>query len=121
MIVTEIILSCLQHTSGTSGPSRVGASTSSSAGRSVAGSSGTSTRRAINECGLAAGEVVGDARVDTLGVGFSGRRRAIALVALGGALVGLDDLGSVGASVAQACGLAVNVACIASHSTLDSG
>jgi hypothetical protein len=64
--------------------------------------------------------VVGDARLDTLGVGISGARRSIALVALGGALVGLDDLGGVGTGVAQACGLAVDIACVASHGALHS-
>jgi len=70
---------------------------------------------------LAAGEKAVDAAVDALGVGNRVRGRAIALVALGSTFVGCDSLGGVGASVAQACSLAVHIAGVAVHGTADSG
>lgn len=98
----------------------VGASGAGWAGTSRAGTGsgrGSSRGRTItaDKGSLAAGEEAVDASVDALGVGLGGGGRSIALVALGRALVGRDGLGRVGASVAQAGGLAVDIASIARH------
>lgn len=62
---------------------------------------------------MAAREEAVDASIYALGIGNGVGGRAIALVALGGALIRLDGLGSVGTGVAQASGLAGDIACVA--------
>jgi hypothetical protein len=108
------------RSTGTGRLGRAGSRASSRAG-SAASSRGTSTSTTVLEGSLAAGEEAVDAGVDTLGEGLGGGRRSITLVALGGALVGGDGLRSVGAGVAQALGLAVDIASIAVQGALDGG
>jgi len=76
---------------------------------------------ACKSTGLAAGEEAVDAALDTLGVCLRSSRRAIALVALGGALVGCDGLGSVGARITQACSLAVHISGLAGQGAAHGG
>lgn len=63
-----------------------------------------------SESSLAAREQAVDASLDASLEGLCSSWGAVALVALGGALVGVDCLGRVGASISQAASLAVHIA-----------
>jgi hypothetical protein len=71
------------------------------------------------ELGLAAGEKAVDAAINALGVGSGSSRRAVALVALCSAVVGVDDLGCVGTGVAQASSLAHDISSLAIQRAAD--
>ncbi len=104
----------LEHTCLRSGGLRV-------VGARCTGSSSRSLGIACKRTGLTAWEVVADAALDTLGVCVTGGLSAIALVALGNAIVGCEDLRRVGARVTQACGLAVYVSGLAGQGAAHSG
>lgn len=73
--------------------SRASSSRGTTRGSRSAGTSST-------ESSLAAREKAGNAALDTIGVGGGSSCGAITLIALGSALVGVDSLGGIGASIA---------------------
>jgi len=76
---------------------------------SARGSAGSSYGRSIGRNGLAGGEEAGNASLLALGVRRGRSRGAVALVALHGALGGVDDLGGVGVGSTDARGLSVDI------------
>ena len=97
-----------------SGTSRVGGAGGYGSRVGSAGSRrGTGAGRGVDKGRLGAGEEAVDAAVDAQRVLLGSSGRAITLVAFGGALVGRDGLGGVGARITQACGLAVDIASVA--------
>lgn len=84
-------------------------SSTSAGGRSGGRRSTTSSTAASTESSLAAREKAVDAALDAVGESGGSSWRAVALVALGGTLVGVDGLGGIGAGIAQAGGLAGHI------------